>query len=238
MGGRSYFRGKWKTILYDKHVFRDHLMVDDFDNVARVLIDGIKVIFTKGDYISIFGFLQYVLRHPDCPYEFSNKLSWALQRSGAAYSILDGKTIVPISSEFDKGTLEKAFADLAAKEFHGARSHLRVSASHLTEGKFADSIRESMHAVESVARVIAPSNSFRESLIKLEKSWDIHGALKRGFLNLYGYTSDEQGLRHPLVDDPQAKVDEADAMFMMGACASLVSYIINKARGAGLLAAK
>jgi hypothetical protein len=35
---------------------------------------------------------------------------------------------------------------------------------------------------------------------------------------LYGYTSDQKGIRHPLLDDGTADVDEADAMFMIGAC--------------------
>ena len=32
-----------------------------------------------------------------------------------------------------------------------------------------------------------------------------------------------------------AKADETDAMFMLGACAAFVSYLINKARFAGLI---
>jgi hypothetical protein len=119
---------------------------------------------------------------------------------------------------------------------HGARAHLRDAGSHLTDGKYADSIRESVHSIESVARVIAPSKSFKESLSKLEKSWGIHGSLKQGFINIYRYTSDEKGLRHPLIDDPQARVDEADAIFMIGACSAFVSYLVNKARVCGLLA--
>jgi hypothetical protein len=63
----------------------------------------------------------------------------------------------------------------------------------------------------------------------------IHGGLKNGFTAIYGYTSDAQGIRHPLVDEPNSKVDEADALFMIGACAAFVSYMINKARLAGLL---
>jgi hypothetical protein len=70
---------------------------------------------------------------------------------------------------------------------------------------------------------------------KLEKMAGIHGALKSGFSSIYGYTSDKQGIRHPLLDDPQANVDEADALFMIGACAAFVSYLIHKARLAGLL---
>ena len=33
----------------------------------------------------------------------------------------------------------------------------------------------------------------------------LHPALKRAFSNLYGFTSDEQGIRHALIDNPQVK---------------------------------
>jgi len=35
-----------------------------------------------------------------------------------------------------------------------------------------------------------------------------------------------------------AKVDEADALFMIGSCAAFVSHLVNKARAAGLLSSK
>ena len=59
--------------------------------------------------------------------------------------------------------------------------------------------------------------------------------MKSGFEKLYGYSSDEKGIRHALLDDPAAQVDETDALFMIGACAAFVSYLINKARNADLL---
>jgi hypothetical protein len=59
--------------------------------------------------------------------------------------------------------------------------------------------------------------------------------LKAGFNSLYGFTSDEKGIRHPLLELPSANVDETDALFMIGACAAFVSYLINKSRAAGLL---
>ena len=52
--------------------------------------------------------------------------------------------------------------------------------------------------------------------------------------NLYGYTSDEDGIRHALLGE-QEKVDIDDAVFMFGACASFTAYLVNKARTAGLL---
>ena len=235
MGRSAYFSDEWERILYDKHVFYDHKMADEFENRAWNLIEDLKPIFDKGDYISIFGFLQFILRHPSCPYQFDERIGGALIYSKAAYRVLDGNTIIPVSSDTESATLERAFADLAVTEFQGARSHLRGAGEQLTAGKYADSVRESIHAVESVARVLSPSGNFREALAKLEETSGIHGGLKAGFNSIYGYTSDEKGLRHPLLEDAQASVDETDALFMIGACAAFVSYMIHKARLAGLL---
>jgi hypothetical protein len=58
--------------------------------------------------------------------------------------------------------------------------------------------------------------------------------LSKALTSLYAYTSDEKGIRHALIDDSAAKVDETDALFMFGACAAFVSYLIGKARVNGL----
>jgi hypothetical protein len=152
--------------------------------------------------------------------------------------VLEKRTIVPIGSDTELETLKRAFADLAATEFHGARAHLRSAATELTAGNNADSIRESIHAVESVVKVLEPSGDFKKALAKLESKVKIHGALKSGFAAIYGFTSDESGIRHPLLEKDAADVDETDALFMIGACAAFVSYLINKSRNAGLLASK
>jgi hypothetical protein len=60
-------------------------------------------------------------------------------------------------------------------------------------------------------------------------------ALKKGFTAIYGFTSDEQGIRHPMLEKVAPDVDETDALFMIGACSAFVSYLVNKARNAGLL---
>jgi hypothetical protein len=91
-------------------------------------------------------------------------------------------------------------------------------------------VRESIHAVEAVAVRLAPDTSTLGAALKvLEKRDHLHGGLKSAFEKLYGYSSDEAGVRHALVFSDEAKVDEADALFMLGACASFVSYLL--ARG-------
>jgi hypothetical protein len=226
MGGDFYLRQPWEGIFRYMHVHRDHRMVDEFRNDASNLTGGVKQIFEKGDYVAIFGWLQYVLRLNTCPSQLAGEIEKELQRGRAAYRVLDRDTIVPIGSDAELKTLKQAFADLTVTEFHGARNHLRKAAEELTAGKYSDSIRESIHAVESVARTLAPDGTLSKALVKLEQSAKIHGGMKAAFNSLYGYTSDEQGIRHAHLNEPSASPDEADALFMIGACAAFVSYLI------------
>ena len=58
-----------------------------------------------------------------------------------------------------------------------------------------------------------------------------HPALHQGLEKLYGYTSDEQGVRHSLLDQGQSNVGQDEAVFMLGACASFASYLWRKGLG-------
>jgi hypothetical protein len=52
---------------------------------------------------------------------------------------------------------------------------------------------------------------------------------------IFGFTGDEEGIRHPLLEKDAPDVDETDALFMIGVCSACVSYLINKALLVGLL---
>ena len=148
----------WRSILYTYHVKREHLLADEFDNSFKILVRKFKSIFLDGTYANVFGFLQHILRHPDRPRNFERVLDYRLKEGGAGYRVLDGRTIIPITSEAELATLKRAFADLSISEFRGARSHLQTAGSELTAGDYTSSIRESIHAVESVANALAIRN--------------------------------------------------------------------------------
>jgi hypothetical protein len=224
------------NLLYNWHVTRCFRAADEFRARYDYWVAELKSLFMEGDYLEIFGFVQWVLRCEDKPYEFEVEVSNVLRTCRAAYAVFENDTIIPIGSDADRETLARAFADVAASEFHGARAHLRNAGSELTVGNYGPSVRESIQAVESVARVLEPSaKTLAPALAKLEKSVRIHHNLQAGFGQLYNFTSDEKGVRHPLLDKPGAQVDETDALYMLGSCAAFVSYLINKARQAGLL---
>jgi hypothetical protein len=75
--GRSYLRSPWKGIFEYMHVARDHAMADDFENDARKLTAKVKQIFERGDYVAIFGWLQYVLRLNTCPSGLADEIERA-----------------------------------------------------------------------------------------------------------------------------------------------------------------
>ena len=147
---------------------------------------------------------------------------------------MDGRPcVVPrVSRETGEAT-RQAIETVRDGGMDGAAAHLRRAAEHINARQYADSVVDSIHAVDSVARVIDPkaSGTLGPALDSLEKAEVLkHPALKQAFKKLYGYTSNEQGMRHPLIDRSAADVGQDEAVFMFGACASFAAYLVSKRR--------
>ena len=234
--GRSWLSSPWNEILSRRHVLVLHQPKDEFSNDHTYHIGLLKVLFFQETYVEVFEFLEFVMRSSDCPYGFSESISQALKDARAAYVVVDGRTIFPTATEEQAEALQSAFDNLKDESFTGARSHLLAAGQELNDGNYASSIRESIHAGESISRSIVPeTKALAPALAALEARSQLHGALKKGFAALYGFTCEEQGIRHPLLDQDEAQVDQDSAVFMLGACASFVSYLANKGREAGLI---
>ncbi len=180
----------------------------------------------------VFDLIQFVMRHPECPTEFVDSMKETFASSRLAYIIDDSPlpTILPATTQEEKDALLESLQTLRGAGLNGGAEHLRKASESINQGDWADSIRESIHAVESVARIIDPnaSRTLKPALLSIEKHGELHPALKDAFIKLYGYASDEQGIRHALLngDGPDVGMDEA--IFMLGACASFASYLWRK----------
>jgi hypothetical protein len=224
-------------ILQDAHVLLYHKPADEFDSCLEETMFIYKNLVLKGAYNEVFDFIQFAMRHSDSPYEFTSEIERILRHCRAAYTVMDiGPTIIPIGSEEEVRALEAAFLATTDEGFPGARAHLRLATEALTAGRYADSVRESVHGVESMVRVLSEDSkaTLAPALQKLQSKLGMHPAFKKALLSLYGYSSDEAGIRHSLLED-EAHVDMHDALFMPGACASFVTFLIGKGRAADII---
>ncbi len=197
----------------------------------------VKNLILNEELKKVFNFIQFVLRSKRLPSNFGQRIQIALRTGRAAYQLVDDyATITPRSTPEQGAAILQAFDNLKSSGLDGGRAHLGKAANELTAGKYADSVRESIHAVESVARKLDPESAktLGPALKALERDAAINPALRGGFEKIYGYTNSEKGIRHPLLDESD-KVDQEDAVFMIGACASFISYMIGKARSSGLI---
>lgn len=232
IGGYSYVSGNWNRMLVVMHCFFDHGALDDWSSDWDANRKKLRSCIERDLFNRVFDRLQFIMRLPDCPDGFVSKLKDIFQFCGLPYVIDKGPplTIFPAATEEEGARLIQSLESLQQAGLKGSASHLRAAAAGIDAGDWAGAIRESIHAVESVARKIDPkaSNTLAPALRSLEQQGALHPALKGAFSKLYGYTSNEQGIRHALLDHESAKADVNEAVFMLGACASFSSYLWRK----------
>ena len=222
----------WDPLLLSVFVYFFNLPLDRWEHAKHFLSSTIYPYFNEAPFNKVFDLLTFLMRHEECPPQFISDIGNAFHYFRLAY-VLDSSsppTIYPSSTPEEGETLIQALQQIQETGLSGAQSHLRKAASCIDQKDWTGSIRESIHAVESVARQIAPKPQTLGNALKvLERNGLLqHPALKEGFSKIYGYTSDEQGIRHALLDVENSNVSQDEAIFMLGACASFASYLSRK----------
>lgn len=225
----AIFNEKWKRFAVDLHVLFFRQPVDKFAHSAYDNKQHYKSFIYQAKIGPLFDLVEFFIRHRICSEELKRELAGAFVTARAAYRVFDNKHIAAIGTEEQAVAFERAIADAEAKDATAARKQLIAAGVALRNADWAGSVRESIHAVEAMAVRLAPGTDTLGAALKaLERNGHLHGGLKAAFDKLYGYSSDEKGVRHALVFSDEAKVDEADALFMLGACASFVSYLLTR----------
>ena len=229
LDGGPWIRGAWREILLAKHRHFEHRPADDWNPEFSRIRKELREYIEKQPFNQVFDLIQFVLRQRACPPSFAARMRNLFTQYRLAYAIVAAPlpTIVPAVTPEEGSAVVDAFRTLRQAGLNGSATHLAAAAENINAGDWAGSARESIHAVESVARQLDPeaSQTLGPALDSLEKRGALHPALKVAFSKLYGYTSKEQGIRHALLDRTDARVGRDEAVFMLGACASFASYL-------------
>lgn len=198
------------------------------DTAVRILAE-IRALFFSAQWFWIYDFIEFSLgvlieaRHR----KLRSRLNHILERELAGYRIVEDK-FVPITDQNEIAEITQAITE---SPFSGSRHHLQTALDLMSSREkpdYRNSIKESISAIESVAREMTGNKNatLGDALKVIEKSGDLHGALKAGFSSLYGYTSDADGIRHGMIEVPN--LTSADAKYFLVICSAFVNYLVAK----------
>lgn len=233
-----FARSEFSYLIYTKFFGKAKDEIDDHGEVFRTQV---KALYQSLEWYVVYelivvllntSFIYDVARHGqrrsgNCSCLFHQEIDECLRVENSAYRILD-KDLVKITN--DEELKEIGIALKQCDRFSGARQHIKSATGHYSNRKnpdYKNSIKEAISAVESASRIIIGSEdaTLGKALSELNKIKPMHGAFKDGMNKLYGYASDEGGIRHAAINDNES-VDEADARYMLITCSAFVNFII------------
>ena len=209
---------------------------DEIKTEVNQVTNEFRNIVVKAKFRDVLDLLEIIANDSDVPPDFRERVRKLFDQGASAYGLDTSGSkcwFFPKGSKEQGEATRQAIETLRKNNMDSAATHLRKATKHMNIGEWGDSIVDSINAVESVARTIDPeaSKTLDPALDSLEKAGLLkHPALKLALKKLYGYTNDEQGLRHCLLDQDSAAVGLDEATFLYGACASFAAYLVNKKR--------
>ena len=158
-----------------------------------------------------------------------NELNTILIEEKSGYRMIDGK-FVPITNEMELKEIQSSMHST----FDPVNEHIKKALNLYSDREnpdYENSIKESISAVESMCCIITgltgANATLGAAIKKLKDSGvHIHGAMENAFSALYGYASDENGIRHGGISFVNAP--EEDARYMLVSCSAFVNYLKDK----------
>jgi len=176
----------------------------------------------------IYDFVEFTLKNIEIDEndlrDNINFFNNVLERENSGYRFV-GIQLLAVSDENEIKIIE----DIREEENNNVSTHLKSALSMLADRKnpdYRNSIKESISAVESLCCYLSGKSKikFSDALTEIDKKSSFHPSLRKAFLNLYGYTSDNGGIRHALTDK-SIHPSYADAKFMLVTCSAFCNFL-------------
>ena len=203
--------------------------LDQLDNNWNEVHVHLRRHFFECEWYEVYDFIEFIANNYEA-YQFKEQFidasNQSLEKEASAYRFVNG-LISRITEKQEVEEIEQALNEARGPE----QTHLRRALELLSSREFPDyrnSIKESISAVESLAAFVtgAEKGTLGQLIKKLEDRVGLHPALKTAFSSLYGYTSDEGGIRHALMEAETIRFE--DAKFFLVVCSAFVNFVKTK----------
>lgn len=212
--GYSVFLHSFDIIRWDR----------EFDRIDNVIAQA-----PYNEVLDVIEYCYYWVTHRSDPLiktTWKNAFNMLFRQEYVGYRFVSDQ-IVPVTDELEIREIEQA----CKTPFDGARTQLQKALGFLSDREnpdYKNCVKESISAVESVCKVISGNEkaTLKDALNSLiSNGMNIHGSLKSATLALYGYASDEGGIRHA-ERETESTVTFEEAKFMMVTCSATVNYLV------------
>jgi len=213
---------------------------EPIDTIPQRFNDAISYIrefYFVCEWFLVYDFIEFIAQNPSHvfdPERFCEYCNSILEEEKSAYRFLKSQ-LVEITSDTELEAVEAAVETGA--RFPAVEAHLRTAIKHLSDRKkpdFRNCIKESISAVESLCKAVSgdPKATLNKALAVLESKRKLHTRLKTSFSALYEYSSDADGIRHAMLDEPELSF--VDAKYMLVACSGFINYVTGKLSESGV----
>ncbi|WP_417332341.1 AbiJ-NTD4 domain-containing protein [Halarcobacter sp.] len=189
------------------------------------LKDNIKHKYFNLEWYEVYDLIEYLpeifKREFSTFYEDINSV---LEEEGAGYRFVNG-LIVQIIDEVEIQEVEEVFEI----EYTPVKRHLSNALELLSDREnpdYPNSIKESITAVESMAKIITGKETDLANCLKT-MDIDLNKQFKTAMTNLYGWTNKEDGIRHGHTGE-ELKTSFDEAKYMLVSCSAFINYLISK----------
>lgn len=220
-----------------EHIYANYLK-QSIDEISYQVSDSIRLfksIIISRSWKEAYNFIEFLASNTNFDkvyvFRFTNEelqhqLNVILERELSGFRFVDGY-LAPITSEAEVSEIEKAIG--GDHPYQGVSIHLKTALQHLSNKDnpdYRNVIKEAITAVESLCQEISgnPNATLGDGLKAIKD--DIHPALNKAFIKLYGYTSNADGIRHAMTEEDS--LAQEDAVFMVVACSAFINYTIAK----------
>ena len=216
------------------------LPIDELPSNSKFILFIKKYIFEK-EWYEFYDLIECVLStqksniydgytHIYNSYNFIKDINLVLKSELSAFTIINYQ-ITEITSEQEIQSIEEALAN--TNPFSGIQQNLNQALKLMSDRQkpdYKNSIKESISAVEALAMQLLEDNSITlgKAIPRLRTKYELHPTLMESLNKLYGYSSDESGVRHG--SPKESSLSYIDAKFMLVACTNFINYLIEKTK--------
>lgn len=226
-----------KHVEYVRHLWYELFSqpLNHIPSYGRVICEKLEKMYWEMNWYEIFDLIEFTVNafsDSEVNKEFTKAFNEIMESEKTAYR-LSGKLIVPLTNEEELKSLDEAIAIPIAPSIEHLHKAIKLF-SDRDSPDYANSIKESISAVESMCRIIGKNeHTLGDGIRKIAPQLGISDILRDSLSKLYGYTCVEPGARHGAKE--QIKADFDDAKFFLVTCSGWMNYLYGKAIKAGIV---